>query len=101
MADANGKWEPLTWRDKAGLIMVVLVAVAVFTGIVTLGCYWVGKYRTPLERKVEKQVAWAQFTFDYSTSEWCVNAQRRDALPGEYIGGCWKTLHEAEEGILK
>ena len=56
---------------------------------------------TRLEHRVEKQFAWAQFTYEYSRDEWCVDAQRRDAQPGEMVGGCWKTLPEAEQGIVQ
>lgn len=101
MADANGRWDPLTWRDKVGVATLVTVCVAFFIGMVMLGCYWVGLFRTPIERRIAKQIAWAEYVYDYSENQWCVNAVRRDAKPGEYVGGCFKTRHEADEGILK
>jgi hypothetical protein len=51
-----------------------------------------------LDRQVEETFSWAQFTYNYSQHRWCVNAQRRD---GAQVGGCWKTLSEAEAGILE
>ena len=56
--------------------------------------------RGVIDDKVERTFQWAQFTYDYSNHEWCVDAQRRDADPGEMVGGCWPTLKEAEKGIL-
>jgi hypothetical protein len=49
----------------------------------------------------QQTFAWAQFTYDYSEHHWCVDAQRRDARPGEFIGGCWKTLSETVVQIEK
>lgn len=53
-----------------------------------------------LDERIERDFAWMQFTYDYSQHLWCVDAQRRNAAPGVMVGGCWKTLHEAEKGIL-
>jgi hypothetical protein len=81
----------------------VKILIAGVESLLLLVAFVFGEEFAPLlklERKVEKQLAWAEFTYNYSQDEWCVNAQRRDAKPGEYIGGCWKTLHEAEQGIL-
>lgn len=100
MASLNGKWEPLTWRDKTGLIVLMFTCVAFFVALIMFGCYLTGVFREPLEKRIEKTFAWADYTYDYSEEQWCVNAVRRDAKPGEYVGGCWKTRHEADEGIL-
>jgi hypothetical protein len=80
------------YTRNAGQVVVAVIVIAVLAA-----------YMTPksVDQKVEQQVAWAQFTYDYSTHEWCVNAQRRDAIPGAYVGGCFKTLREAEEDVLK
>lgn len=81
----------------------VKIAVSIVEAALLLLAFVAGEKFAPylkLEHRVEKQLADADFRYDYSRHQWCVNATRRDALPGEMIGGCWETLHEAEEGIL-
>jgi hypothetical protein len=53
-----------------------------------------------LERRIEQEFAYIDFRYNYSEHQWCVDAQRRNAKPGVFVGGCWRTRHEADEGIL-
>lgn len=78
-------------REHPAWIIWVLVAVFAATAVAT---------RKQDDVRVEERFAWAQYTYDYSQHQWCVNAQLR-AAPGRQVGGCWKTRREADEGILK
>lgn len=78
-------------RNKFALVAFASVAIASWA----VCCVW------PLiiERRIENQFAAIEFRYNHGQDEWCVDAQR--VGHSEFVGGCWKTLREAEEGILR
>ncbi len=70
-----------------------------YSGLLLLALLW--PWSSSPDRKIEKKMSWIQFTYTYSEAHWCVDAQRKGDPPGQHVGGCWATLKDAEEGILK
>lgn len=58
------------------------------------------KYTENVDRTIESEFAEITFQYNYSQHLWCVNAVRRNALPGQQLGGCWKSFEDARYGIL-
>lgn len=84
---------------QGGKILIGTAEVLLLVGTFILGEEFAPYLK--LEHRVQKEFAWIQFTYNYSEHQWCVNAQKRSAAPGEQVGGCWASLHEAEKGILE
>jgi len=88
-----------------GIFRAVLVLICLF-GVLCIGVTFEEREKSRAQvrerlSRVEERFAQLTLDWNYSRGEWCVNAQKRDAKPGEFVGGCWPTLDEALAGIAK